>query len=577
MNHVVALHVSALAVLTGSLPLLGAGLALKQIQALGQAGVAPAVIEQRIHLEGLSFVPSEDDLDSLEKQSLAVIVREEFLHGKVSVDNREILYAGAQRYRDRSFMGSALALERYLTADPKNYGARLLAIHAYSRVGDVAARNRHCVALRDSVSDPAATPFLQEAPAFCEPEKEEALQNAVLRQLNELRGEEALAAVDQLHLLSYQKEILRYYIRRDQGNFAGALQHLATLRRLRPASAGELEPLAKELSEAAKSLAAIRQRTEWYQNAPLSNSTCSPEMARRVSQQDGYSLTEYVRLARNAARQFPLNPWVLDISFQAAILASPYDEVRTLGDQILTAKGNLRLAFYARNRRFRLLIDEKHHEITVEEESEFSPNPTGDADLQPVQSFRLGFSEIRSIDQKADADVTLSTLAKHSYALRFNGQTVVPYFMGMHALHCFYGEAAQKQATENLGKFVVHLLDVPATSAKLVNPAKQTTDWFRSVTTGMAVGAAIVADSTASSSGLQSAITGQIAAQTVAQNKQEEARQASAVEAQRTSFAAWGGRLGSTAFSQIERTRATDLTSLIDNLMKLAVNPDYVR
>lgn len=149
-----------------------------------------------------------------------------------------------------------------------------------------------------------------------------------------------------------------------------------------------------------------------YLNSSLTNGTCTPEWARATILKQNFSMQEYIRLVANAVRAFPLNPEMLDLAFHAALLTSDYEIIESFGDEILEAKGSIRIPFYSREKRFQLVIDTRNRLITTAPGG--IANESGSADLASFDSFAIPFASIRSLEQRAPNDTTTGALGSKS-------------------------------------------------------------------------------------------------------------------------------------------------------------------
>ena len=125
--------------------------------------------------------------------------------------------------------------------------------------------------------------------------------------------------------------------------------------------------------------------------------------------------------------------------------------------------------------------------------------------------FDLRFSEVTGISQKVSNDIAQQRLATKSFALKMEPKGIAPYYSFMMLLDCAYGEKVQKVATQNLGKFIVHVLNSPNLKAQLVDTDKISTDWLAGTAKTLQLGTAIAgyyASSAPAMTGTPSSTTG---------------------------------------------------------------------
>lgn len=154
----------------------------------------------------------------------------------------------------------------------------------------------------------------------------------------------------------------------------------------------------------------------------------------------------------------------------------------------------------------------------------------------------------------------------------------------MNLIHCLYGEAAQKQSTNSLGRFIVHLLRDGTMRAHLVDPDKKNVDWLRGTSTAVAVGSVTAAnviiqfDSThgAAEERASQQVT-QSALEIIRENKEAAAKIAVINRAQSEARESWSARMKKISFTRIEEERLDSLGTLVEELLARSDNPKYVR
>jgi hypothetical protein len=231
-----------------------------------------------------------------------------------------------------------------------------------------------------------------------------------------------------------------------------------------------------------------------YIHSPLAPSSCfGPSGAWNHS--DYYKLTvaEYLNTVSTLVKLAPLDDFALNSLFHAEMLVGDYPEVENVGDRILTAKGDIRLPFFSKDKYFDVVIDSKKRRIY----SVASPLPfvvqyplngsgigrhTGSADHNDWNAalvpFDLSFAEITSVSQHVPWGHTTADYIKgRPYVLKFSPAGQAPNYAVMLLLGCTAGYEAQMRATWNLGQYVVHVIGKKDLSAELVDPSKKPSNY----------------------------------------------------------------------------------------------------
>ena len=242
-------------------------------------------------------------------------------------------------------------------------------------------------------------------------------------------------------------------------------------------SYSEKEHLGKILDHIAETEAAYKKlmsRADVYLYSPYSMVFCSfpinsdpvnyPELA-------SMSAKEFIELVSNLIQIAPLDDDVRNLVFHAQLLAGRYDDLEHWGDRLLNDEGNVRVAFFASDRFFKLIIDAKRKRIYTEPDPHlFEPrypakNGYWWADLAP---FDLSFDQIKGLSQKAWTDHDF----KKPFAVKFAPEGVAPNFALMNILRCTAGEKAEVTAIRNLGQYILHVIARNDVRAELADPSK---------------------------------------------------------------------------------------------------------
>ena len=252
-----------------------------------------------------------------------------------------------------------------------------------------------------------------------------------------------------------------------------------------------MKTIQDQVSTAETSFKQLSDRLEIYLHSPLVPSYCSSYgdfMHTSLAEFSSISLGEYLDLVEKLSQLAPLSEPVLDLIFHAEMISAKYEELEVVGDRILKAKGNIKILFYSDDRYFYVVIDQKNqklltltdsHPFTVRYDvhgwpAKVSRAPTNKNEWNSkLVPFDLAFGQITELSQKArSVSVDPGSLQKQSYALKLEPSGVAPNYALMAYIHCVAGADAQETATNNLGKFIVHVIANPNLKTSLVVPEK---------------------------------------------------------------------------------------------------------
>jgi len=341
-------------------------------------------------------------------------------------------------------------------------------------------RGAEAKALRTRLAaSPDSLPFVKLLDAMIAQNAErQALKERIKARLQAFDGDGAVTLLNSAGASPIERAALMSKIELYRGRFAGAMQALLPLR---STTSGQKEFAQQlEIATAAAELYKSRlDRIEWYLSSPLGSTSCTPDQAAHAAANASFTLTEYATLVSQSFIEHPLNDWLMDVAFHAALVSSPYEQVEAFGDLVLRAKGTLKIPFFDRMQRFWLVIDAKERRLYTEVDAKRPKNDYGSDDLQVVPPFSIAFNDVRRIQQSANSDLAGRFMKRDSYALRMEpANKVAPYYLFMPLIHCVYGEAAQKTVTRSLGQFLVHAMAPHAPAAVLADPATVTKDWL---------------------------------------------------------------------------------------------------
>jgi hypothetical protein len=406
------------------------------------------------------------------------------------------------------------------------------------------------------------------------PEKIVEQKKRLNRALLELKADEAFTIVDEMTLPPREKELIKFEINSAQGNLASAMFRLATLRATAKESSPQVDAMERDARTSAKNFKEISDKIHWYLYSSFATGTCTPEWARNELPKQNYSLLDYMRLVSNATRLYPLNPWVQDLAFHAALLSAQYEDFESFGDKLLEAKGSIRLPFYSRQSLFYVVVDSRKKRVYTEENSLVKLNEAGSEEMADWIPFDLSFDEITEINQKAQSNLTNGSLATKAYALKFSPSGTAPSYTYMGLMHCLYGEAKQKTVTHNLGAYIVHVIHRSNVRTSLVDAQRLTRDWLVSATSALAIGEMMTADYVRQRdpSNSQADLLASNAMETMTANQEEIGRLKSTSSAQEEALGNWTHALLHRAFSAIEADQEQRLVKDVDEIIAKSVN-----
>jgi hypothetical protein len=490
---------------------------------------------------------------------------------QLGISPSAVLRQGATLAKAGRYGEAAPLIEQYLRIKPDDNFARYVLVqidlHA-NRKNEALAEFKN---LQQAVQTPEVEGYIKKLEPQVFPELNAELERSVDRNLAELKGDDAIGVVDEMHLEPQQKELLKYYINRREGSLTKALLRTMTIQATGQSGATAAQGLRDEVTSEAKLFKELMERLDWYRYSAITNGKCTPDWIRKEIPKQNFSMLEYGRLVANAEEHFPLNSWVLDHAFFATLLSKPYEDVESFGDKILEAKGSLRIPFYSRDALFDVVIDVRRRRAYTEADARVARNESGTEEMESLVPFDMSFDQIRGVSQKAQSDLATGGLSKKSYALKIDPVGLAPSYGFMDAMHCLYGEAAQKTITQNLGQFLVHVAGNPRIQAHLADPEKKTVDWLRGTSNAMAIGTLAASEAINVHGNNENRLETQVVARSamalLAQNKAESQKEGSITAAQDSERKTWHAQLLHTVFSAIEADRVRELAKFEDTLL----------
>jgi hypothetical protein len=350
---------------------------------------------------------------------------------------------------------------------------------------------------------------------------ESELRNQTLRLVHAGNLDGARRLVEDSQFNPAQKLLIDHYLDRAQAKFATALGRLSRLSREMPGSDAQLAKLRQETIQEAKAFQEPIGRANAYLYDPISTSTCTPDSARALLTKKQLFLEQYLKDVQQLAADYPSDHLVEQLYFHALLITSPYELVKSYGDEVLQRSGVLRVPFFSKQRMLLLSIDRTKSELRLEPDPEHPKNSGYVDGLQDDALFSLPYASIHAIRQQASTDLNTLGLSSKSVALQIEpGGGLAPYYGLMTLIHCIYGESYEKQATQRLGRFVAEEVHLTPSQAHLVDPTKNTKDILGGALSTLTLGT-MVASSVGIQRQQQEAVYSDSARQTLAMQQNQ--------------------------------------------------------
>ena len=530
-------------------------LSKEKILALRAAGVSDAVLIQQIQRNGIDFGMDPDTTLELKNRGLP----NEVLQVLFQAGNKNLASPGPasqsdsmrKLYGDGKFGELADQLRSSLKTNPSDYRSRALLIMTLLKMKEKDAAKVEYQRLATHEQDPAAAPLVKQVKMlFDSLQKTEEAKVTLIAALKDYRVSDAADILDRLPASATQKEILKINLDVYQGKYDRARDRFS---KIQFGSYSEKERSAKirdNITESEVAYNKLKSRIDVYLYPPLAPVKCGFPLTSNFYSHDltSQSVKEYVELVNNLTQLVPLGDEERNLSFHAQLLTGQYDQLERLGDQLLKAKGNIRVPFYASDRFFRLVIDSQRKHIYTE------------ADLHPYEPkfsygwwtelvpFDLAFDQVKNISQKAGHSASAVVIEKKSYALKFEPGGVAPNYALMNILYCTVGEKAELTVTRNLGQYILHVIgDNNGIKTELADPSKA-----KGPSSGWVAGLLMMGAMTSTDPSLRTA--------TVEGLQADQAQQAATLQAQQT---AWESFTTRDAFSFVEADAFTGLEELL--------------
>lgn len=540
---------------------------------LHRAAVDDSVLIQKIASDGIDFEMSSDNIIELNKEGISSNVMKALITAAAKTtahtDFRNL-------YKEGKYAELADDLKADLESRPNNVKTRTLLIMVYLKLGQKDLALKELTKLKElPPSDETKLYTAKVDELLASLSSQEGTKAKFTESLKNYKAADARELINQLPASPFQKEILSVYLSLYQGNYDEAHKIASNIKVASTADQERIKNIQDQITKANWSFYHLAERIEVYLHSPLVPSACyahAGAMATTFGEFSSISLTEYLNLIEELSQLAPLNDWVLDLIFHGEMISSKYEDLEAIGDRILKAKGAIKIPFYSNDRYFYVVIDQKNQRLLTQADSHpFSVryamkgvgafSSFGLASTNAFNSelvpFDLGFTQITEISQKARSRAQTQTMmVSKSYALKLEPSGVAPDYALMAYIHCVAGADAQETATNNLGKFIVHVIANPNLKTDLVVPEKihQSSGTFTQVMLALYGGMAS-AQGNAEGVQLSSQLSQQLAVDTANTN--------TAIQAQ---GATWYSVMTKRAFTFVEGNDFESLEKLVGTL-----------
>jgi tetratricopeptide (TPR) repeat protein len=496
-------------------------LSKQDILKLSSGGVADEIIIQKVQQDGIAFDMSADTILELRNAGLPNGVIKALISAKVSKTQTvpsivvpDTTIRAQELYKAGKYGELADYLKKILSANPLDYKARTFLILCFLKLGDSASADHEFSELKNNTQDANARRYVEKVEnllALLEKQKEGKAR--LLTALKSFNAQEASTDIEQLAASPLQKEFLTIILDSYSGNFESAHARLSKLSPDSLAARQQLKAIGDRVNQTQDDYTKALARVDVYIHSPYAPSSCFPpsDMSKHA---DYYKLTvaESLNSVSSLVRSVPLNDFALNMLFHAEMLVGDYQEVENLGDRLLSAKGNISLPFFSRDKYFDVVIDVKKRRLySVVSPQAFlvqypengsswtlAPYHQGQANHNDWNAslipFDLPFAEVTSVSQHVPWGRTTGEYIKgRPYALKLSPTGQAPNYAVMLLLGCTAGYDAQMRATHNLGQYIVHVIGKKDLQTELVDPSKKPSDysWILGAMTAFYGGAAI--------------------------------------------------------------------------------------
>jgi hypothetical protein len=387
-----------------------------------------------------------------------------------------------RRYADGHFADSTAIARRLVDSTPDNFAARVVLIASLLRSNDRDGARRALAEARAHATTPSDVAALQGVMALAErlerlqPQKE-TLRAALARQ----NARAALAAIDVLEISDEQKSLLRVWIDLYRGDPDAALAKIGRI-----TSSTERAKLEEAVAASRARLAEFARQRDFF----LYDGMAISDFGVTARQQfpaaaDTHSFDNYFKFVDTASASWPLHPEVMDLRLHAALYRLQEEEVLSLGDRILDAKGRLTIPFAAKDHYFNFTVDRVSRVLFTEQLSRpfdvkyrykegmfttsYAEHERTNDNLGTHRPFKLKFEDISTLSQ--GGQLQRIELCGWGYkVLNFGSNRVATYPLMLQQFGGQMGELAHEAVMHNLGSLVAHVINRPQMNVALRKP-----------------------------------------------------------------------------------------------------------
>lgn len=486
LRFAAAILFAGIAAASGSAQGSTAALSKDKLAALRTAGLSDSVLIQQIEKDGISFDMTADATLELKGSGFSNDVLQALLRA-----SRPALSAAGQPgqgdsvaalYRAGRFPELADRLKTTLKANPTDYKSQALFIMTLLKIKEFDAAQAEFKQLAAHEQDPAAAPLVKQVRSLFDTlAKTQDAKNKMLAALKGYRAADAGVIVDQLPASPVQKEILRINLDMYQGKFDQARERYSKIPFDSYSAKERATTILDNINKTEAEYKKLMARIEVYLHSPMAPVYCGFPLSAAAQQGNQYkalaslSVTDYVAQVNALARSAPLSDDARNLTFHTALLSGNYDQMQSLGDQMLKDTGIIRIPFYSSDRFFQLVIDSHKKRIYTEDDTHPFREKWPTKSWSQLEPFDLSFDQIKTLSQKAGhwhwgISSSGDILVSHSYALKFEPRGLAPNYALMNIVYCTAGEKAELTVTHNLGQYVLHVADNSRIKAELADP-----------------------------------------------------------------------------------------------------------
>ena len=446
-----------------------------QLLDMHRAGLSPALILQALEKDPADFAVTPETLIELRKAGIP----DDVLKVLLAPARADAVVQARTLYDTGKHREAASALEAHLATSPSDFNAGLLLAASLIKAGALDEAQARLDALTAHAASDAQRTVATRMRAVLDKARDvTASRQKLLAALRDYRKDEALQLADAAAYAPLQASILRAYIHGYAGEFDKAAEVISAQDDPRVAS------LKGTLDAQQQSSKKVMDRLDEYFYGGAAGSDYPPGSNEELDQ---FQFEEYLSLIAKSRELTPLAPRVLDVSFHAAILFEPIEDVKKFADEVLATGASLRLPMVAEDHYLNLVIDGKSREIYTERDPKpflalythkfmysFDRNKPKNGGLRHHKPFRFAWQQIPAFKQsrKADADMDGTWYFAGASTLDFGAAGHVPTISMLPGVIARYGIVPADTAVRKVGEYIVHLSGNPKLEASLLKVGK---------------------------------------------------------------------------------------------------------